>query len=248
MRKRWFNAVVLALGLVVFGCRSRIQQGLAEQEAHLVQTVLLERGISAEASPEGGKKASWMLEVPTDKASEAVRVLTDLGLPRERAPGFSEVFGKGSLVPTPLEERALYLQALSGELSRSLETVDGVLSARVHVVLPAPPHPGTQPTLAKASALVRVRAGWLSRVQTHADGLRRLVASGVEGLAPENVSLLFNEAVPTVRVAASPRESKWLRWSSAGLGVLVALLAVTVAGMALQQRRLRRRLQPQVAS
>ena len=50
---------------------------------------------------------------------------------RPRQDGFGEIFGKGSLVPTPTEERALYVEALSGELARTLESVEGVTSARV---------------------------------------------------------------------------------------------------------------------
>ena len=75
---------------------------------------------------------------PPGDASRAQRLLSERELPRPRPPGFGEVFGKGSLVPTPTEEHALYLHALAGELARSLEAIDGVVGARVHLGLPRP--------------------------------------------------------------------------------------------------------------
>ncbi|HZH03946.1 MAG TPA: hypothetical protein VEY30_09190, partial [Myxococcaceae bacterium] len=133
MNARAVCAVIALSLLALMGCRADVRHGLDERQANEVQSALQGRGIDAEKVAESGKKPVWTVRVRREQAVDAVRVLADLGLPRQRPPGFSEVFGKGSLVPTPTEERALFLQALSGELAQTLEAVEGVISARVHL-------------------------------------------------------------------------------------------------------------------
>jgi type III secretion protein J len=57
-------------------------------------------------------------------------------VPTHPTPGWAEVFGSSGLLPTTTEERARYGAALSGELERSIEAMDGVIDARVHLALP----------------------------------------------------------------------------------------------------------------
>jgi type III secretion protein J len=188
------RALVVALVGCLLGCQARIQHGLDERQANELLTVLADRGITAEKVQEDGKKPTWSIEVGRDQAASAVRVLAELDLPKHPAPGFSEVFGQGSLVPTPTEERAMYVQALSGEVARTLESLEGVVSARVHLVLPPPSRPGSPaPFLAKASAFLRVRPGARERLGSQDKALRELVSGSVEGLNPDMVTLLLDE-------------------------------------------------------
>src|SRR5690349_5621029 len=103
----------LVAALWLAGCSTQIQHGLDEKQANEMQTALAGRGIQAQKVAEQGKKPTWAIEVDDDRAAEAVRVLTELGLPRARPQGFEEVFGKSSLVPTATEERVKYEEALS---------------------------------------------------------------------------------------------------------------------------------------
>jgi type III secretion protein J len=221
--KSWFPLLAAALA----GCSAQIQHGLDERQANELQTVLVERGFDAKKVPEPGKKPTWAVEVPEDKATDAVRVLSELGLPRPRTEGFGDVFGKGSLVPTPTEERALYLQALSGELARTLESAEGVVSARVHLVLPPPARPGTSPALAKASAFVRVRPGAADRVSAARDELKAVLAGAVEGLSPEAVTLVVSEVETSVKAPSGPPAAV------TRLRVLVIVLGITVSALAM---------------
>jgi type III secretion protein J len=161
-----------------------------------------------------------------------------LGLPRPRAEGISDVFGKGSLVPSPTEERALYQGAISGELSQTLEAVDGVVSARVHVVLPPTPKPGAPANPAKASAFVRVRPGMADAVGKMREDLRAVIAGGVEGLVADQVTLVINE-VTAATVAKSPaaRTRPALRIAIASLGVVISVVSAAVVLVALRHRR-----------
>src|SRR4029079_3536639 len=89
----------------------------------------------AEEGGGGGTAATFTVRVARPEAARALELLRSLGLPRDRRHGFAEVYGQPSLIPTASEERARYLEALGGEIERTLETADGVVSARVHLVL-----------------------------------------------------------------------------------------------------------------
>ena len=102
------------------------------------------------------------MRIARHDAGKALDLLRSLGLPRDRRHGFAEVYGQPSLIPTPSEERARYLEALGGEIERTLETADGVVSARVHLVLEEtdPLAVEAKPrTAARAAVLLKVRGG-----------------------------------------------------------------------------------------
>jgi type III secretion protein J len=232
-----------AVLLFLSACNEQIQHGLDERQANEIQSVLVERGLEAEKAIEPGKKPTWSIEVPEEQARDAVRILSELGLPHPRAEGLSDVFGKGSLVPSPTEERALYLEAISGELSRTLESVDGVVSARVHLVIPPPPRPGTAPAPAKASAFLKVRPGMVDRVNHLKEDLRALMAGGVENLSADQVTLVVSEvttAVPVRTPSSSPGMTP-LRAAVLALGGTVTSLSLALVWLALRLRRERAR-------
>ena len=129
---------ILALAFLALpACgREEILHGLEEAQANQALVALDEAGVAAEKRRDESSENAWRVDVASGEAARAQRILAERELPHPRAPGFGEVFGKGSVVPTPAEERALYLHALSGELSRSVEAIDGVVEARVHLALP----------------------------------------------------------------------------------------------------------------
>lgn len=234
------TAILMAFFALSSACSARIQQGLEERQANEIISALSERGIEATKELEGGKKPTWAIEVSRGDSTDAVRLLTELGLPRVRVDGFGDVFGKGSLVPTATEERALYLQALSGELSRTLESMEGVTSARVHLVLPPPPRPG-QPTVeSKASAFLRVRPGARARLQNRDEELKALIAGSADGLRIDNVTILLDEIVPApIKTdTRSPAEAR-LRAVAFVLFGLVLVLAALVVFLVLRLRAFR---------
>jgi type III secretion protein J len=206
-------------------CRERIQHGLDERQANELQTVLVERGLDARKVSEQGKKPTWAIEVEEARSSDAVRILAELGLPRAAAETGCDVFGGSGLVRSPLEEQVCRVRGMERELEKTLQTVDGVLLARVHLVVPPPPRPGQPPAPSKASAMLRTEPGNAERVRKSADTLRELIAGGVEGLSPDAVSLLVDEVTTRVEAPAA-KGSVPLR-----LRVVLALLGVLVTGL-----------------
>ena len=132
---------------------------------------------------------------------KALDLLRSLGLPRDRRHGFAEVYGQPSLIPTPSEERARYLEALGGEIERTLETADGVVSARVHLVLEEtdPLAVDAKPrTAARAAVLLKVRGG---RAPLPDGDVQKLVAGSVPGLDPAAVAVVVTRAPDSRRGA-----------------------------------------------
>jgi type III secretion protein J len=225
-------AVLLAL----CGCKTQIQHGLDERQANELQTVLVEHGIEARKVVEEGKKPTWAIEVEEDRATESVRILADLGLPRPKAEGFDEVFGKGSLVPTATEERVRYQEALSGELAKTLESFDGVASARVHLVVSPQTRPGQAPVASKASAFLRVRPGKAERIRAKKAELQALIAGSVDGLSASAVTVVVDEVAMRSVPVAPHTPFPWMRVAAAA-GGLATLIGLALLALGLKSRR-----------
>src|SRR5512144_736127 len=213
-----------------------ILHGLDEAQANRVVVALAEAGVQGRAERGDRDEAGFTVAVDSADAGRARRVLAERELPRQRPPGFAEVFSKGSLVPTPVEERALYHHALAGELSRSLETLDGVVEARVHLALPAPdplrPEAGRPP---RAGVLVKVRPEARPRLEALEAGIRSLVAGAAEGLDPASVSVVLADAAARPPAPPPGRRSPLLLGLAGG---------VAAAGLALAAAALWGRLRP----
>lgn len=221
--RRCLAAVVL---LCTAACRERIQHGLDERQANELQTVLVERGLDARKVPEAGKKPTWAIEVAEEQSSDAVRVLAELGLPRPTAETGCDVFGGGGLIRSPVEEQLCRVRVLERGVEKTLQSVEGVLIARVHLMVPPPPRPGQSVPPAKASAMLRAAPGQGARLRQSQEMIRALIAGGVEGLSPEAVSLLVDEASTRVEVSV-PAVSPLMR-----LRVLLVVMGLLVTGLA----------------
>lgn len=233
---------VLLLLLGAAGCRERIQHGLEERQANELQRVLVERGVEARKVAEGGKKPTWAMEVAEGQASNAVRILSELGLPRPPEEEGCEVFGGGGLVRSPVEEQLCRVRVMERGLERTLQEVEGVLLARVHLVVPPPPRPGQAAGVAKAAAMLRVAPGQVGRVREAREALRALIAGGVEGLSADGVSLMVDEVSTRVEApAAQGAVPLRLRGLLGVLGVCVTGLSVALVlvTLRLRQERLR---------
>ncbi|MFN0063411.1 MAG: hypothetical protein ACKVPX_12965 [Myxococcaceae bacterium] len=212
--------------LLLSACASQIQSGLDESDANAVQGVLAAAGIESLKVASGGKKPTWSVEVKREHGTAALRVLAEAGLPRAKAEGFREVYGHGALVPSSSEERALYQSALSGELARTVESFEGVASARVHLALPPPPRPGQSAAPAKASVFVRARPEAGNRLRDQRVGIQSLVAGAVEGLSAEAVAVVIDE----ISVRSTSSTVKKPPHASASIPLLTGL---AIAGVTL---------------
>jgi flagellar M-ring protein FliF len=125
--------------------------------------------------------------VPKDKVTRLRMKLAEAGLPKGGGVGY-EIFDKSdALGTTSFVQNINHLRALEGELSRTIRAIDRVQAARVHLVLPERPLFAREAPEPSASIVVRVR-GSLEPQQIRA--IRHLVASAVNGLKPQRVSIV----------------------------------------------------------
>jgi type III secretion protein J len=240
---RGLGAVTLvfgaALAVTVGACSSNILHGIDERSANEATAALERAGIGAEKLPDEGAAsgggATYTIRVARADGTRAVDLLRALGLPHDRRRGFSETYGQPSLIPTPSEERARYVDALAGEIERTLESADGVVSARVHLVLEEadPLATDTKPrNPARAAVLLKARHG--AAPLAEAD-VQKLVAGSVAGLQPAAVSVVVTAAADPTAAAATTSLAALgpLRITPGTRPLLLAALAVGLALLAL---------------
>lgn len=183
------RAAIVSFSILLAACGSRVDLmgAIPEDEANEVLGALLKADIPANKVT--GKEGMVAVQVESQQVSRALQVLRENGLPRERHAGMGQIFKKEGLISSPLEERARYIYALSQEISGTLSRIDGVLYARVHVVLPergAAGEPGVQST---AAVFIKHQEGYeLELLQPQ---IRRLVTNSIPGLSAERVSIVF---------------------------------------------------------
>jgi flagellar M-ring protein FliF len=128
-----------------------------------------------------------VIMVPKDKVTRLRMKLAEGGLPKGGGVGY-EIFDKSdALGTTSFVQNINHLRALEGELARTIRAIDRVQAARVHLVLPERPLFSRETPEPSASIVVRVR-GTLEAQQIRA--IRHLVASAVNGLKPQRVSIV----------------------------------------------------------
>ncbi len=133
------------------------------------------------------KNDGTIIMVPKDKVARLRMKLAESGLPKGGGVGY-EIFDKSdALGATSFIQNINHLRALEGELSRTIRSIDRVQAARVHLVLPERPLFSRDKAGASASIVLKVRG---SLEQTQVRAIRHLVASAVNGLKPERVSVV----------------------------------------------------------
>ncbi|AXH11475.1 flagellar basal-body MS-ring/collar protein FliF [Halarcobacter bivalviorum] len=100
-----------------------------------------------------------------------------------------EIFEKSSLGTTNFENNVKFLRATEGELSRSLESLSGVLSASVKIAIPKNTIFTERKTDPTASAVLSLKPG-VFLTQKQIDGIKNFIASAIPDLKTENIKLI----------------------------------------------------------
>lgn len=126
--------------------------------------------------------------VPADRAGELRLRFASQGLPIGGGVGF-EVFDRSAFGLSDFAQRMNFQRALQGELARTIGQLRPVARARVHLVLPQPSVFTERERPASASVFLRLQPGG-KLAPDQVRGIVHLVASSVEGLAPERVTVV----------------------------------------------------------
>jgi len=157
--------------------------GLAPEDASGVIQKLKEGNIDYRLSDNGA-----VILVPESRLAELRLNMAGAGLPKTGRIGF-ELFDKSNLGASEFTEHVNYRRALEGELERSVMSLAEVELARVHLTFPKDSVFVDAQQPAKASVLVKIRHGMRLAPQ-NVQAIDNLVASAVEGLSPDAVSVL----------------------------------------------------------
>lgn len=208
--KRWLgirSGLALLSSAAIVGCSVPIAVGLDESDANHALVALEKNGVAADKERDPDSEGHWRVSVARDDASSAVGVLSAESLPPAASPGLLETLGQGSIVPSQTAEQAKFVAGIAGELERSLRSLDGVVSVRVHLAVPVQDAlaPDLDPRPASASVLLRHRGA--APPIAIAD-VQRLVAGAVPSLLPTQVAVIAS----TVAQSARPPERELSRF------------------------------------
>jgi len=229
----------MALLAGCMGDSQALYSHLDERQANEVSATLLRANIDADKH-QADRSTDWIVSVSKRDIPTAMAVLEAAGLPRSSHPSMGEIFKKEGFVASPTEDKARYLYALSEELSDTLQKIDGVVSARVHVALPDRDLIGGKSDSASASVVILTAPG--AHVQERETDIKAIVKDAVEGLDnPDRVTVKFftQPAFQEAPATSAVNEDKTapnnlLRFASRsdvtrGLLFVFALLTLTAA-------------------
>lgn len=218
-RKRLQLLALLPLLLALVGCKADLYTKVQEREANEMLAVLLKNGV--DALRVAAKDGTITIQVEQTQIASAIDLLNGEGLPRHAFKSLGEVFSAVGLIASPIEERARYVYALSEELSRTISDIDGVLSARVHVVLPK--NDLLRRDTTPSSASVFIRHDSRANLSILLPQIKMLVANSIEGLSYDKVAVVF---VSVERPALEPRPAAAPGFAQASGVISTPLVAV----------------------
>jgi len=179
-------AALTGFFLYVFGLIAEPQKailfsGLEARDASAVVAKLDALSVPYEQKGDGGT-----ILIPADQVTKIRMQLATDGLPSAGV-GY-EIFDKSDTFgTTAFVQNVNRLRALEGELARTIRSLDSIVSARVHLVIPDRQIFARDNQPPSASVVVKTRSR-LSRGQVSA--IQHLVAAAVAGLTPNNVALI----------------------------------------------------------
>jgi len=189
---------ILAVAMLLAGCdkEATLHAGLEERQANLVMAALLDAGIDCHKSP--GEEGTWNVTVVESRFADAVNLLEKAGLPRNAHQGIGEVFKKTGMISSPSEERIRFMDALAQDIAKTISGIEGVVDARVHIVLPEN-DPFARHVM-PSSAAVAIRSRWDADLTDIVPSVKGLVKNAIEGLQYEKIMVtIFRDTPPKTK-------------------------------------------------
>ncbi|MGB3878582.1 flagellar basal-body MS-ring/collar protein FliF [Shinella zoogloeoides] len=175
--------LVLAAGILVNKpAYETLYVGLEKADLNQIGLALAEGNIDFNNGTDGSSIA-----VPVGQTGKARLYLAERGLPSSANAGY-ELFDKvGSLGLTSFMQEVTRIRALEGEIARTIQQINGIAAARVHVVMPERGNFRRADQVPTASVMIRASA---QAGRESAAAIRHLVAASVPGLEVDGVTIL----------------------------------------------------------
>ncbi len=246
------------------GCNGdeTIARAETEKEANEIQVKLIRRGVSDVKIRYGslGGRNVWEINVPRDQANQGRQLLVDLDLPRTDQAGFEKMIESSGLIPTKTDERARLMYAMAGEIATTLEEINGVITARVHIVLPESKSsrlgarkedPGKPAAVVLIKHAADARIADVEETQVNSGPkipgtteFQMLVAKSVEGLSEADVTVKYTTAASRAKPAVSKKPKDVLANIPLDLLIAAVIFAISTAVLLYLYLKERKRNQP----
>ncbi len=185
-KEQWLRCLGLLSLALLFGCsKAPLYTGVSESDANQIVAILTSRGIPAEKK--AGPDKLFTVVIDSEDFAIATDELSWFDLPHTVNPEITSYYTAKGLVSTPEMERVRYMYIHSLDISETIKMIDGVLEARVHIVLPETDPYSEEVTPSSASVFIKHRetVDTASLVPT----IKELVVNSIEGLAYDRVSV-----------------------------------------------------------
>jgi flagellar M-ring protein FliF len=159
--------------------------GLDAQDVSRIGSALSELGITFDVSADGKS-----VQVPIGSAQRARMLLAERGLPKSPNAGYELFDALGPLGLTSFMQEVTRVRALEGELSRTIQLIEGIRASRVHLVLPDPNSLRRDQREATASVVINLTGGDRASIS---QTVRHLVASAVPSLKLNQVTVMTTD-------------------------------------------------------
>ncbi|MFK8067913.1 MAG: type III secretion system inner membrane ring lipoprotein SctJ [Gammaproteobacteria bacterium] len=174
--------------MILSSCKEPLFTSLSEEDANEMMAILLSNGISTDKVADK-KDKSLSLHIEKSQLPTALTLLKQQGFPRESFTKVTELFDQKGLISSPVEERVRYIYALKQEVQETLSRIDGVVTARVHIVLPEnnPFNEDVKPS----SASVFIKSLADSNLDDFKSEIKFIVEKSIEGLTYDKISVVI---------------------------------------------------------
>jgi flagellar M-ring protein FliF len=152
------------------------------------QSINLVKILQQENIPYNVSENGTTISIPPELVQQTLMKLAVKGMPAGQKPGM-EIFDKESFGTSSYVQRINYVRAMQGELTRTINTIKSIKRSSVHISMPPKSSYFEKSEDPKASVVVDLHMGHdLTKIEIK--GIQNLVASSVEGLRPERVTVV----------------------------------------------------------
>lgn len=176
---------------------------ISQEDVHAISDYLKKNNVNDYVIDAKGVK------VPTENVDRVRLMLSAEGLPSNGVVGW-ESFDKENFTKTEFEQQVQKLRAIQGELSRTIGAIDGILTARVHIVQPKSTLFLNDVKKTTAAIYIKTKRGFtLEKKQIK--GIQHLVSRSVEGLTLNDITIIDGEGQMLTEVESENSSSQQSR-------------------------------------
>lgn len=224
--------IILLITLLLIGCDKELVTGLTEREANEVSVTLFTHSIQSEVV--NTKKLGMKVIVAKDDFINASLVLKRYGLPKKKYDDLGTVFKKDGLISSQTEEKNRTVYALSQELSQTISLIDGVVDARVHIVLNEKKKRYSKEPKVPNTASVMIKALPNYNVNHYIPQIKQMVAKSISGVTFKNVAVTIFPYLAESTKQEGLVSHNAVTTTSTGINLLISLLVmISIIGLAL---------------